>query len=265
VALRGGYEGVGTPGTNNARRWPTVITRAMGAPRFRILSLSGVSDARIESLTLARGETSNSEPGGGVRALDSAVTLRDCQIVSNLAYEAEGGGLYLSNCTATLVACTVAENRSSTSWGGKGGGLSIAGGSMDASDSVFRANWATGANPGLLHSYGGGINVNAGTVGLRNCQVLSNVCYTASALTNQYGAGIYLGGGTTMMDHCTVMANRGESYQRDGTILHEGIRYGGGKVTLTNCLVQGHEVDLANFPVGTQSVQTNGPRGSIGN
>jgi len=83
--------------------------------RIRVLTMTGVSNAVIEQITIRDGRVGgNRALGGGLFLADCAnVAIRDCKIVSNACDHDSvglGGGMYLADSQVTLLDTAISAN-----------------------------------------------------------------------------------------------------------------------------------------------------------
>ncbi len=273
ITLRGGYTattgGGDQPGAQTAGS--TILRRTEGGG-VRVLTLSGITNCRIENVTMCDGNTAR--PGGFGVYLTNCwdVTFADCVVSNNggRAGNVYGLGMYLQDSSVVLTNTLVANNYSmGQTWYVYGGGVYVDSGSrLTAIRSSFvrnglsesEGNGSSGvglsvARGGVLEmyesvvsgnagghaTYGGGI-FNEGRLRMRNCLVFSNTCLRADSAD-----GIVLAAGTGTFLNCTF-ANNGKI----------GLGYGGGVAALTNCIIWGHSIaDLTNFPKNVAGVLNN--------
>lgn len=171
VTIRGGYQGVGTPGANDPTHWPTTL-RAVG--RHRVMLLENVQDCVLEGIALADGD-----------AYTTLVAMY-------------GGGMYILNSSAKIVDCLLTNNQVSTTGDGYawGGGLYA-----EASEvAIIRTRFSHNvAKDNSMHNnartLGGGLAAQKATVTVLNCEFLNN----DSDGQGHFGA---WGGGMCLVD-CT--------------------------------------------------------------
>lgn len=198
------------------------------------------------SLELCRIEGAND---GGVRILDSAVSLLGCEIAGNTR-EADGGGLWASIASGDLVLqdCRITGN---TADGGDGGGLwvSLASGDLVLQDCDVSDNTAlvvTGGFP-YLGGNGGGLSATLadGDLLLERCELTRN-----RAVQDPIGtSGQALGGGlqctgasSVVLDDCLIAQNESFAYNDFPQLQFRagggGIYVAGAALRLTRCIVR---------------------------
>jgi predicted outer membrane repeat protein len=99
------------------------ITRAPGAPAFRILQVEGAANVpgtegqlTMVGVTISGGLAPAPYPGGGVANLGGTVSLISSSVRNNSAVA--GGGLYTDSGAVSLSASSVTDNTAATSGGG---------------------------------------------------------------------------------------------------------------------------------------------------
>ena len=118
VMLLGGYQAdvklppAGHPGPRTAG--PTILRRST-AERGRVLTMSAVSDAVVEQVTIRDGRPESRRGLGGGVGLSGCrnVAFRNCSIICNTNVHSlvgMGGGMYLANSDVTLTDSTIATN-----------------------------------------------------------------------------------------------------------------------------------------------------------
>jgi hypothetical protein len=215
----------------------TAITRASGAPNFRILTVTaGTIDFR--SMTISNGRCSNSEPGGaGIYVAAGATFSLTYATVSGNDANGNGGGgvfnagfIHLFDCTltdnqgvtggavyndgfATLDNCTIANNTATTTASGTGGGAGIfSDGGITVRNSTITGNSAT-TNATSLG--GGGMRNFGGNFSVANTVVANNT-------SNQLGPDVlggFISGGYNfirMTDNSTGFGNTGDQLGTSG-------------------------------------------------
>jgi parallel beta-helix repeat protein len=251
VLVRGGYQGLGTPGARDTTQWPSIVTNNSSANR--VLFVGNVSNVTIEGLTLTGGR-----PAGGAAGLYatnvSAVTVRECVIENNITLSGNsGGGIYLLDSTnVTFDACTVRGNRAYT----YGAGAYVQGSGVLFTNCLISGNILN--SPDNTTAYGAGVLANGGNVRLRDCvlELQSSVlgynanvrgggfCSLSGTHTIEnclaryndatYGDGIYVNGGAVRLLNCTVFRNKGY-----------GVHQAGGACGVTNSILWANYDDVA--------------------
>lgn len=153
----------------------------------------------------------------------------------------EGAGLWLSQCSPTILNCTFTANHA-----GIGGGLYSFEGNPIVRDCLFEANRATvgggayifvgnalvsdcsfvanDAPPGGSDYTGGGLTINSGQITVVNCEFRENATY--------FGGGICVGDGDHQIEACSFRNNT--AWYGGGAIR---VRSNSGTASFTNCLI----------------------------
>jgi hypothetical protein len=126
-----------------------------------------------------------SNGAGGVYLNGGSPSFADCELRDNWGYSANGGGLYQLAGSAVLTDCAFRRNRGSNSTQGGGGGLYVAGGTVDARGCLFEQNVANEYYGVFYGAVGGGVLVVAGGSTFRDCRFVGNRSHTGA------GAGCY--------------------------------------------------------------------------
>ncbi len=168
VMLLGGYRADLTlpraehPGPRAAGQ--TVLRRSTD-DRVRVLTMTGVSNAVIEQITIRDGRVGgNRALGGGLFLADCAnVAIRDCKIVSNACDHDSvglGGGMYLAGSQGALSDTAISANAVDGP-DSYGGGVYVHRDSrLTVTRSTIEGNWAVSKTGGLTQ--GGGFYVVPG-------------------------------------------------------------------------------------------------------
>ncbi len=244
VEVRGGYEGVGTPGLRDWQLWPTILRRNSSAGNFRILFMS-YAGGLLSGLTLADGYTTElaAQPiapgsGGGIRMEYSDLTIEHCIFTNNQGRTSGnsymwGGGLFALSSRLDVSNCLFVGN---IAYGGPvvsannrslGGGLAATGCALRVVASRFIRNDADAG--GNHQSWGGGLYAIGGTNIIRNSLFAFNrAC--PNTRNSGYGGGLYINPGT-WVENCTVISN--QTRNPDSTASGDGIYQNGGSITNT--------------------------------
>ncbi len=204
LTIRGGYIGSGFDTTNA----PTVLTRNTNYT-IRIFLCTN-STLTFDNLTVSNGFSG-----------------------------AHGGGLYLSNCVATLTNCVIKKNYIPAY--SHGGGICASNGTLSIFNSYILENYSFA---GVQYHCGAGIYASGVSLTLKDCAISSNSASSTGTDGGNiwtYGGGLCLSGGSALLDGCSFIANScGGVYQ--------GI-YGGGiyatgvnPLTITSCVFAGNYV-----------------------
>jgi hypothetical protein len=216
-------------------------------------------------LTLRQGRITDSGVGGGISAVDEAISATRCVFTRNFSNSGGGaigifgiGSLTANDCTFTensagndgggavvsrtagsnvvLRRCQIAAN-SSESYNplSGGGGVRVAG-SFLLEDSTVSGNTAYSVDnySGAAFGYGGGINIlNGNLATIRNSTISGNRAgFALSGDPRSYGGGMYIGMGALVVQNSTIADNL------------VGLGEGGGiwatTVSLESCVVAGN-------------------------
>ena len=204
----------------------------------------------LDGFTIRNGK---SEYGGGIYCRGSAPTIRNCEILRNIAekcgggiYSYEGGGLTITNCTisgnelyhysgggiylssscATIEGCTIQDNLSPTG----GSGIACWESTLFISENLITENRAQSSPM----SDGGGIS----------CEGHSDITVTDSTIAANHasaGGGIFIGlNSSAWIENCTI---------RNNSVSSSFGGYGGGiscddsTATIRQCSVSGNGSD----------------------
>lgn len=264
IRIEGGYEGAGTPGSNNPALWPTWITPSNGVST-RLLHLAAVTNVTLSRLGFRGGQTGADTRGGALLVTDAAGVLLDgCRVVSNLAFHASsqlahGGGLYATNSTLVATNCTVRwnlavatnhwnETRSLTAGGG---GIYLAQSSAHLFNTDISDNAVTNvgrhatANIGFIN-IGGGLGLQGGELTARACTFRGNLNHVDNPSDNDpaaQGGGVAVTDGTAAFEACDFADNRAEGRAARGG----GLFVNGGSMRLRGCRLWGNAVQGYNL------------------
>jgi len=199
--------------------------------------------------------------GGGVYAYLGAPIARDNSVVGNTASQ-RGGGLYLSQTTATISGNVLKNNVAGTGWEGDGGGLYIIGGAPALSANVIVSNTASldpdgdGRGGGLYVSAAGPLNlvnnVIAGNhattegsglwfTGSSGSPKSASLLHTTIADNGSTGLGVYVGPYSTLAFTNTIVSGHttagvyvaaGGTARLEGTLWHGNAADTGGPGTI---------------------------------
>lgn len=247
LTIRGGY--TTSDWENSNPESYTATLDAIGAGRA--VYISGGVTVTLEALHLTGGDADGLEgnfgdnAGGGVYALNAAVTLSRCIIADNevpgggFFADAWGGGVYADQSTVALHHSRILNNRAIGSGGffsgsGWGGGICFIESQVFLEGNIVRGNQAIG-------DWGG-----AGGMGLYSCPgfvMVNNVI--ADNQAGYSGSGIEISDmsgipSTGDMLHTTIASNRSTDV--------EGVWVDGGAVvTLTNTILVDHDIGINVF------------------
>jgi CSLREA domain-containing protein len=238
------------------------ITRAPGAPDFRIFQVAGTGNLTLDSASVSGGTASCSPTscnggfalGGGIFT-DGTLTLVNSQVRANSATcslpttcSARGGGIYQKGGTVTVTNGVVADNRVTCTATGCD---TAAGGAVFADSGVFRvSNSDVSANTSSCvfagcKAFGGGILNNAGaTIG--GTRLANNVASCSGAGCVAQGGAIFNNVGSLTLTGSLVSANQVTAM--GGTAQGGGIFKGSGPVTLSGTNVTNNTPDNCRPP-----------------
>lgn len=147
---------------------------------------------------------------GSVKLRNCTIRGNQCTKINGYAY---GGGAYADgNVQFTL--CTIADNVvrgysggiTGVAGAGNGGGIYISSGTVTILNAFINNNRAEGFadffKPG--YAYGGGVHVGNGTVSFFN-SIISND--TASGQSGSFGGGLFINAGASLIENCTFAYN----------------------------------------------------------
>ena len=182
VILRGGYRAdaklppAGHPGPRTAG--PTILRRST-ADAVRVLTLSAVTNAVIEQVTIREGSP------GGRRGL--------------------GGGVFLSGCRDVVFKdCRVVCNTNAHSAVGLGGGMYLVDSHVTLTDTTIATNTVVGP-----YSYGGGIYVHRDSrVSMSGSTIAANRAITSDGHVAKAGGYYVVPGGNLDLDETEVRENK---------------------------------------------------------
>jgi predicted outer membrane repeat protein len=209
-----------------------------------VVHISGDIEVEINSLTLTGGGEGLLHPqavdyGGGIRNEDSALTLNDVTITSNIAHW--GGGVFNAGGDVVINDSTIEPNRA---WGGGGGGIYTVGGTLTLRASRVADNDTAGA-------WGGGIYIGTenpitGTQDLTGAVVLSDTTIQGNT-SNGRGGGIALrpSKGSLTLTDTTVQGN--EAFGTGGGISSAGT------ATLTRTTIRDNYSDTRGGGIGVDA------------
>ncbi len=253
VTLRGGYEGVGAPGSNNPALWPTRFT-CHSDYEIRILAIENVTNGRLERVTLSDGRLVTPQfKGGNLYMLNvTDFTLSNVLIQHASARSTAngqsffGGGVAMEQCAGIVFdACAIEDNRlTGTHYGGnqRGAGLYALDSSFLLTNSSVRLNKSHYAAPSAIrYARGGGLYVEGGAALLIDTLIAGNQAWSGGNLSysGARGGGVYFLGGMHTLRNCLIAGNKnyasdhGSSNRQRG----DGIYAEDTTLTLDNCTV----------------------------
>jgi len=233
----------------------------------RLLDVAAGASLTLQNLTLTGAQLVAGYYGGGAiynqGALTlSGVTLRGNQVMplGNQGYWAKGGAIWSSG-SLILENGTLLENNYCSAGGSEvgrasdafGGGVYIAGGSANISNTTFTGNFAHGGVGGGSYGdggsgRGGAIYVAAGQVVLTTSTVNNNRAMSDGNWGDTaYGGGLYVAGGAVTLSNDTLESN----YVANSTSgFGGGLYVAGGTVTLTNDTIQSNSNPYSSVGYG---------------
>ena len=171
---------------------------------------SGTHDVYRYDLYKNSGKAPGAQPSiGGVRITSAGGTVTNCFVINHRAGIGAG---------ATIAGGTVVDCLFTNNWdyctggsGGAGGGINVDGANALVERCTFLSNCVYYGST----SYGGGANVNSGT--LRNCLFIGNQCTTG------YGGNLAVRSASARVYHCTAVKGfgslgNGGLYQSGGVV-----------------------------------------------
>jgi hypothetical protein len=224
------------------------------AGRVFNIAVGAATVVNLTDLTIRSGKVTNAN-GGGILMQNGAVTLTNCDVMSNSAvgsssFVAAGGGIRADAGTLTLVGCLIGQNTAATS--GVGGGVSTAGAGMTMTNCIVTGNTAIN-NPGSYDSGGGCIYSSAGALTLTDCAVSGNGM-TAGSASTRYGGGIF-SRDNVMLTRCDISGNSA-TLQGGGLFIFN--KTGTLSLTLDETTVDGNQaatggagISMGCFPAAT--------------
>jgi hypothetical protein len=235
VSVRGGYAGVGTPGSFSAD--PTVITRLVSIDSFRLWYISGVTNSTLDRLTVMGASNAQylaTVYGGGFMVTNSSnLTLASCNLLSNRVESANwhsysyGGGLCcMAGSSVLLTNCVLSYNQA-----------------------FGCGDFGVGYNPGD-NGYGGAICA-LGTVTLQDCRLFMNEVDTITASRDAGRGGAVYSSGLLSMRNCLLYQNRSLAPVSGWG---DAVYVGGGTSSFQNCTITSHSDDGICRAAGLVSV-----------
>ncbi len=164
-----------------------VPVRVTGTGAGPVATVVGCDLVAIKGLTISGGGATTAADGGGIRSVDSSLTVSECVISGNTGLA--GAGLYASNSTLTVTNTIIASNQTALN-SGPGGGVYVVGGGASFLNDTIVSNTAS--------SFAGGIVSDGASTAVFNC-ILNNNQVTGvsgvppisfAAISNLYGCGV---------------------------------------------------------------------------
>ncbi len=246
LAVIGGFQGKNRPGggeTSIAQRtlgaYPSILSGDIGVPgvdtdnSFNVVSATNTnSTAILDGFTVQRGY--QDYDGGGMYALDSSVTVRNCVFRNN---RGGGGAAFTASGSAsspTLTGCTFLSNTAV----GAGGSI----GSREGASVTVEGSSISGCNAtygGAAFAYfGGGLT-------FRNCTLEDNTAQVNSGAVDCYS------GSTLTMEGCIVRNNHALGGGGGAAIVHTDCTG-----SFTSCQITGNSASGTGGAVWTDHSQT---------
>jgi hypothetical protein len=192
---------------------------ASGTPKFRIFTVTnGLQDgpiATISGLTIANGDVSPLEDGGGIGVFRGGLTLSDCRVVNNsgafgggIFFQQGGSGIAARDTPLIVARCTIAANLAATNAQrsfAAGAGIYL----LDADTIIDRCVMSGNSAPS---GSGGALYVSGSVIDLRACTISGNSAKLAGAIFN-----VGSGSGVSSADlkDCTVADNGSGGLRND--------------------------------------------------
>ncbi|MBX7219385.1 MAG: SBBP repeat-containing protein [Blastocatellia bacterium] len=167
-----------------------MVTRAGGAPNFRIFRITNAS-VSLRYLTISNGTLGEGAVGAAIFASGplTSLSLKGCRVTANTAYR--NGGIVFSGVGLTVQDCTFSNNSTLNPDGDGAGALDLfASGTLTISNSTFFQN--VGGNTAII--------INRGVGALTNCTIDNN--------QGTNGGALFVAQGNVTLLHCTVTDNR---------------------------------------------------------
>jgi hypothetical protein len=219
-----------------------------GNGSVQIFNVASNTIVFLNSLIITNGYTTNN--GGGINN-NGTLTLTNCTLSGNSAYDLFGGGIFNNAGLLTLNQCTLSGNSAIY---GLGGGIANSAGTMTLNQCTLFGNSAI---------YGGGIYNYKGTATLNQCTLSGN---NNPGFPGD-GGGIYSQAATLTLNQCTLFGNNsadagGGIYYRgymltlnQCTLSENSALYGGGIVgygpmTLNQCTLSGNSASAFGANAG---------------
>jgi hypothetical protein len=168
--------------------------------------------------------------GGAIVLVDSRLTLEDCILEDNAAYD--GGGIRIYNSICELARVKILRNSAVES----GGGICLESDSrLTIEDCTLEYNTARN---------GGGISIYSSICGLARVKILRNS-------SKRKGGGISAYKSRLVIKRSTIAQNSSNT-QREGVNTGGGIYYEGNSPQLSNCIIQFNKpsnIDYLDHPI----------------
>ncbi|NJN54124.1 MAG: hypothetical protein HC804_04825 [Anaerolineae bacterium] len=176
-------------------------TTVNGGGSSSVFDISAAVVVTITDMTITNGDAAF---GGGIKVVDSTVTLDHVNILRNVAAQS-GGGIYNFNGHVTILNSEITSNEAEVV---NGGGIyqAFAGATLQITDTLISENNSPNDGGGIYNSggrvtinsahiqdniaqrYGGGIENSAGFLAVQNSQILSNTAQVRGGGIDNTGA-----------------------------------------------------------------------------
>ncbi|HNS21536.1 MAG TPA: choice-of-anchor Q domain-containing protein [Sedimentisphaerales bacterium] len=216
VKILGGYRGESA--TRDAHVYATTIDG--GGMAWHVFSIT--ANATIDGLTITGGRAfyNHEIDGGGMLITNCSATVTNCTFVAN-SCQRRGGGIALSAAHGTVIAdCTFTENVAGT----HGGGIY----NYDSDSAINHCAFVRNEANTDAEGYGGGIMNAQGAPSITGCTFTGNVAFSGAGLCNSLTH--------ALVESCTF-ADCGPATTCGG-----GIYNTGGSPTISKCLFQNNAV-----------------------
>jgi len=268
VKVRGGYQGVGSPGSFNPVTWPTQIRRSNVAVTHRLMGIRGANDGLLYGITFTNGYAYGPHPagsGGGVFAASCVnLTVEACTFVTNRIRhdtgnggDIYGAGLFISGGSGVVTNSTFKDNRgetisTSTYAYSNGGGISLYGGVWQVTDCMFFDNFMQ-ADYNVGWARGAGVHIYSGRNTINRCVFRNNRCWSGR---NRVGDGVFINVGTNTIRNSLIFNGQyqgiyqggaAKTYVQNCTIVSNGenaIYMGAGSISCSNSVLWGHNDEV---------------------
>lgn len=201
------------------------IERDANAPKFRILSVAGSGDLKLNDTTISNGDTAVT--GGGLYVyINGKATVTGSTIFGNSAYR--GGGIHGKLATVAVVSSTISGNTATSS---QGGGIAHNLGTLTILDSTISGNTAATYGGGIANLHGGVVTITGSTIrgntanssgGVYN--IGGTVNFVNSTITDNTasnsGGGVHNFGGTVSFESSTVTGNSANQFGGGLLVIH---------------------------------------------
>ena len=193
-----------------------------GISRVFQVSTGAGDDVSISGLRIADGDVPFHSNGAGIASYDANLTLSNCILDNNSAFNGSGGGIYAHGTlarTVTLSSVTVQNNHAFS-----GGGIEINGASLNINASIVSGNHSSGGGVygggglrmrggsysvitstrvegNFAETAGGGMQIIGSELAIADSQISGNKVWDGS------GGGVYIEGGAMDMRRTLIQNN----------------------------------------------------------